>query len=140
MISKREEWQRKLVAWYAKNRRELPWRKTRDPYAIWVSEVMLQQTQVSTVIPYFEKWMARFPNIRSLAESTEEQVLEIWQGLGYYRRAKLLRRGAQWVLENGVPRTYQEWLKVPGVGPYTAAAVSSISQRFPAALVDGNVE
>ena len=101
---------------------------------------MLQQTQVATVIPYFEKWMARFPNIRSLAESTEEQALEIWQGLGYYRRAKLLRRGAQWVLENGVPRTYQEWLKVPGIGPYTAAAVSSISQRFPAALVDGNVE
>lgn len=135
-----DEWRRSLVAWYAKNRRELPWRKTRDPYAVWVSEVMLQQTQVATVVPYFERWMARFPTVKTLAESTEEQVLEIWQGLGYYRRAKLLRNGAQWVAQNGIPQSYQEWLNVPGIGPYTAAAISSISQGYPAAVVDGNVE
>lgn len=139
-MSFREEWQHRLSEWFADHQRDLPWRKTRDPYAIWVSEVMLQQTQVATVLPYYDRWMLRFPTVGALAEATEAHVLEIWQGLGYYRRAKLLLRGARYIVENGLPKTYGQWLKVPGVGAYTAAAASSICENYPAAVVDGNVE
>lgn len=129
-----------LLRWYDLAKRDLPWRKTTDPYAIWVSEIMLQQTQVATVIPYWEKWMARFPTVQDLAESDEQDVLSIWQGLGYYRRCRLLLAGAKWVGENGVPNDVEGWLSVPGVGRYTSGAIASIAQNVPAALVDGNVE
>lgn len=118
----------------------MPWRRTKDPYAIWVSEVMLQQTQVSVVIPYYERWMTRFPSVGSLASASEEEVLTLWQGLGYYRRAKGLIAGARFVLDRGMPTNPAEWQRVPGVGAYTAGAISSIAQGQPSALVDGNVE
>lgn len=130
-----------LLVWYAAHRRILPWREEPTPYRVWVSEIMLQQTQVSTVIPYFERWMRQFPDIKALACATEQDVLERWSGLGYYRRAKNLRRGAQKVADQGrLPSNIDEWLEVPGVGPYTAGAIASISQGIPAAIVDGNVE
>jgi A/G-specific adenine glycosylase len=133
-------WREGLLKWYGANRRDLPWRRTCDPYAIWISEVMLQQTQVATVIPYFERWMSRFPIVESLAEADEQDVLSLWQGLGYYRRAKLLRKGACWIVANGWPSDVAAWREVPGVGEYTAAAIGSIAQNLPAAVVDGNVE
>ena len=118
----------------------MPWRRTKDAYSIWVSEVMLQQTQVSVVIPYYERWMSRFPTVGSLAQSTEEDVLQVWQGLGYYRRAKSLLAGAKFIVENGFPSDANGWKKVPGVGDYTAGAIASIALSHPASLVDGNVE
>jgi A/G-specific adenine glycosylase len=118
----------------------MPWRKTKDAYSIWVSEVMLQQTQVSVVIPYYERWMTRFPSVGSLASASEEEVLQLWQGLGYYRRAKSLLSGAQYVLERGMPSDISGWRKVPGIGAYSAGAIASIAQELPVALVDGNVE
>jgi A/G-specific adenine glycosylase len=133
-------WQSRLLDWYRERARPLPWRETNDPYAIWVSEVMLQQTQVATVIPYWFRWMERFPTVSALADASEDDVLGFWQGLGYYRRAKLLRHGAQFVVLNGMPRNAAEWLRVPSVGRYTAGAIASIALREPAALVDGNVE
>jgi len=132
---------RSLLDWYDANRRDLPWRATRDPYAIWVSEIMLQQTQVATVLPYFERWMARFPDVATLAAADEQDVLSQWQGLGYYRRCRFLLQGARYVA--GLPdwpRTAEAWRKVPGVGPYTAGAIASIAFEEPTPLVDGNVE
>jgi len=129
--------------WFEKNRRNLPWRKTSDPYAIWVSEVMLQQTQVVTVIPYYERFLSSFPNLMSLANASEEKVLAHWAGLGYYSRARNLHRGAKFLLENHkgrFPLTRDEMLKVPGIGPYTAGAVLSIAFDLKEPLVDGNVE
>lgn len=131
---------KKLLAWYDAEKRDLPWRRTRDPYAIWVSEIMLQQTQVATVIPYFEKWMSCFPNAQTLAEADEQEVLSQWQGLGYYRRARMLHQGARFVCENGIPRAAIDLEKVPGIGKYTAGAISSIAFNETAPLVDGNVE
>lgn len=118
----------------------MPWRRTKDPYAIWVSEVMLQQTQVSVVIPYYERWMKHFPSVGSLATASEEEVLQLWQGLGYYRRAKSLLVGARYVIEHGFPEDVVGWKRVPGVGNYTAGAIVSIALGQPVALVDGNVE
>lgn len=129
-----------LLRWYSQHKRPLPWRNSSDPYPIWVSEVMLQQTRVTTVIPYFERWMARFPTVEDLASSPEQSALALWQGLGYYRRCKLLRAGALWVVERGVPQSYAGWLGVPGVGPYTAAAIASICLGEPIAVADGNVK
>jgi len=129
-----------LLAWYDAHRRDLPWRRTSDPYAVWVSEIMLQQTQVATVIPYWERWMARFPTPSVLASADEQDVLSVWQGLGYYRRCRLLQEGARWVAVHGTPSSVAEWRAVPGIGPYTAGAIASISQGLPAPLVDGNVE
>lgn len=129
-----------LLDWYDANKRDLPWRLTHDPYAVWVSEIMLQQTQVATVIPYFERWMARFPTVEILARAEDQDVLSVWQGLGYYRRCRLLLAGARWVAENGFPSGASDWLGVPGVGRYTAAAISSIALGEPVAVVDGNVE
>jgi A/G-specific adenine glycosylase len=128
-----------LLEWYAREGRDLPWRRTKDPYAIWVSEVMLQQTQVKTALPYYGRWMRRFPDVRSLAEADEQDALAIWQGLGYYRRCRMLLTGARWVAEHGMPQTRDAWIRVPGVGPYTAAAIASICFGEPAAVVDGNV-
>jgi A/G-specific adenine glycosylase len=129
-----------LLRWYDAHKRDLPWRRTSDPYAVWVSEVMLQQTQVATVIPYWERWLKRFPTVESLAQADEQDALAQWQGLGYYRRCRLLMQGAKWVAEHGMPTTAAGWLAVPGVGPYTAGAIASIAQGDPAPLVDGNVE
>jgi A/G-specific adenine glycosylase len=129
-----------LLDWFDAHRRDLPWRRTSDPYAIWVSEIMLQQTQVATVIPYWDRWMARFPTVESLASSHDEDVLSAWQGLGYYRRCRLLLQGARWVVEHGMPRGAKDWQSVAGVGRYTAGAIASIAFEEQAALVDGNVE
>jgi A/G-specific adenine glycosylase len=129
-----------LLGWYDQFRRDLPWRRTSDFWAIWVSEVMLQQTLVGTVIPYWEKWMDRFPSPESLASADEETAMALWQGLGYYRRCRLLRQGAAYVAAKGAPRSYDEWRKVPGVGPYTAGAIASIAFGETVPVVDGNVE
>lgn len=128
----------RLMTWYDRARRDLPWRATDDPYAIWVSEVMLQQTQATTVHPYFERWLSAFPNVRDLADASEERVFALWQGLGYYRRCENLMRGAKLVRERGWPRSAEEWRGLPGVGPYTAGAIASrvLNARLPA--IDGN--
>lgn len=129
-----------LLRWFGASKRDLPWRRTQDPYAIWVSEIMLQQTQVATVIPYWWRWMERFPTVDVLASADEQDVLSFWQGLGYYRRCRLLLDGARWVVEHGMPTTAEGWLQVPGIGKYTAGAIASIAYGCPAPLVDGNVE
>ena len=129
-----------LLSWFYENQRAMPWRKTKDPYSIWVSEIMLQQTQVATVIPYYERWMKKFPSVETLANAEEQDALALWQGLGYYSRCKNLLKGARWVKENGLPTHSSLWKLVPGIGPYTSAAIASISQNEPIALVDGNVE
>jgi len=131
-----------LNLWYQKIARPLPWRENHDPYRIWVSEIMLQQTQVETVISYYLRFLKRFPSLKSLAESDEQEVLTLWSGLGYYRRAKNLRKGAQYLLSlrGEFPRTRDEILRVPGIGPYTAGAILSIAFDLPEALVDGNVQ
>lgn len=135
--------QGRLVRWYQKNRRQLPWRQTRDPFYIWISEVMLQQTQVKTVIPYYLKFLDRFRDITSLAEADLQDVLKIWEGMGYYARARNLHRAAKVVLERyggEIPAVWQESRKLPGVGPYIASAVLSIAHGLPYAVVDGNVK
>ena len=129
-----------LLHWYRTHRRDLPWRRTSDPYSIWVSEVMLQQTQVSTVIPYYERWLRDYPTVGELAVAAEQDVLARWAGLGYYRRCRLLHQGARYVVQVGMPTTLEGWREVPGIGKYTAAAIASIAQRLPVPLVDGNVE
>ena len=128
-----------LLAWYKVNRRDLPWRRTRDPYAILVSEVLLQQTRVNQALTYYERFLQVFPDFAALAEASEEEVLRIWAGAGYYRRARNLHRLAKEVAEKGLPKTYAELLGLPGIGPYTAAAVASIAFGEPVAVVDGNV-
>ncbi len=133
---------RSLLHWFARAKRPMPWRKTRDAYAIWVSEMMLQQTTVATVIPYYERFMDRFPNVMALAASDEDAVLSLWSGLGYYSRARNLRAAARVIVDKHdgrFPRTLDEALTLPGVGPYTAAAVTSMAYANPAAVVDGNV-
>src|SRR4051812_16418949 len=133
--------QETLLSWYAVCRRDLPWRRTRDPYAIWVSEIMLQQTRVETVIPYYERFLTRFPTAMALAEAPPDDVLAAWSGLGYYRRARLLLDGARVVAGKGgiVPGDRVALLEVPGVGKYTAGAIASIAFGEPVGLVDGNV-
>ena len=132
----------RLLSWYGRIRRDLPWRRTRDPYAIWVSETMLQQTRVETVLPYYARFLASFPDVLTLAEAREERVLALWSGLGYYRRARMLHAAAKVVVkEHGgvLPATEAELRELPGVGAYTAGAVASIAFGRRAALVDGNV-
>ncbi|MGB0332508.1 MAG: A/G-specific adenine glycosylase, partial [Planctomycetota bacterium] len=134
---------RELTLWYAANKRDLPWRRTSDPYAIWVSEAMLQQTRVETVKEYWPRFLERFPTASALAAAEEEAVLEAWSGLGYYRRARSLQAAARVIAEEhgGVfPKDLGAALDLPGVGPYTAGAVVSIAYDVPAPLVDGNVE
>ncbi|HLV78642.1 MAG TPA: A/G-specific adenine glycosylase [Chthonomonadaceae bacterium] len=130
-----------LLAWYRQHRRDLPWRGG-DPYAVWVSEIMLQQTQVATVIPYFERFMARFPTVEALAAAPIEAVLKQWAGLGYYARARNLHRAAQVVVaQHGgrIPDTPEEIERLPGIGRYTAGAILSIAYNLPRPLVDANV-
>jgi A/G-specific adenine glycosylase len=133
---------RAVVESYARARRDLPWRRARDPYAIWVSEIMLQQTRVQTVIPYWQRWMARFPTVHALAGAPLDDVLAAWAGLGYYTRARNLWTGAQAVASRWggeLPRHAAELREVPGIGPYTAGAIASIAFGERAPLVDGNV-
>lgn len=133
-----------LSKWFKKNARTLPWRSNPDPYSVWLSEVMLQQTQVITVLPYFARFKKEFPQVQDLAKAHLDQVLKLWEGLGYYSRARNLHRGAQAIAERldqgqGFPKNRDEWIKIPGVGPYTAGAVASIVHNERAAIVDGNV-
>jgi len=133
---------KKLIYWYLKNKRELPWRKTKDPYRVWLSEIMLQQTRVAQGLPYFLKFTEAFPTVFDLAKAEEIEVLKLWQGLGYYSRARNLHFTAKYISEelNGVfPKTYKELLQLKGVGDYTASAIASICYDEPVAVVDGNV-
>lgn len=133
---------RLLLAWYAEEKRDLPWRKTKDPYAIWISEVMLQQTQVKTVIPYFGRFLHRFPDVKQLAAASLEEVLTVWSGLGYYSRARRLWEGAHYICDQWggeIPKAYESLLLVPGIGQYTAGAIASIAFGQRAAAIDGNV-
>lgn len=137
-----EETRAKLLAWYDANGRDLPWRRTRDPYAIWVSEIMCQQTRVETVVPYYERFMARFPTTSALADASEDDVMSQWSGLGYYRRARLLHAGVKDVVARyggEVPAEAEDRLGLPGVGRYTAGAIGSIAFDREEPVVDGNV-
>lgn len=132
----------KLIDWYLVNARDLPWRKTQDPYPIWLSEIMLQQTRISQGLPYFFKFIEEFPTVFHLANASEDQVLKLWQGLGYYSRARNLHSTAKHVAYNlnGIfPSTYKELKTLKGVGDYTASAIASFCYREPVAVVDGNV-
>ncbi len=132
----------RLLRWYRRHRRDLPWRRTQDPYRIWVSEIMLQQTRVETVLPYFERFLERFPSLEALARAEAEEVLGAWSGLGYYRRARLLHRAAGQVAADGgeLPRDLSGLRALPGIGDYTAAAIGSIAFGLVAPAIDGNVE
>ena len=129
-----------LLSWFRENGRDLPWRQTRDPYAIWLSEIILQQTQVKQGWEYWERFMRRWPTVEALAAATEDEVLREWQGLGYYSRARNLHYAAQQIVaRGGFPNTIEEIIKLKGVGDYTAAAIGSIAFNLPVAVVDGNV-
>ena len=132
----------RLLAWYELNQRDLPWRRSGDPYAIWVSEIMLQQTRVETVIPYYERWMARFPNVRVLARASQQEVLKFWEGLGYYSRARNLHASAQIIVEEyeaQLPPDPEQLKELPGIGEYTAAAIASMAFGLDAPALDGNI-
>jgi len=144
MLPSRElsAFRKRLLGWFRQYQRDLPWRRTRDPYRIWLSEIMLQQTRVTAVIPYFERFLERFPDIHSLAQAPQEEVLRLWSGLGYYSRARNLQRAAQeLVLRYGgvFPRDVESALALPGIGRYTAAAILSIAYGGKHAVLDGNV-
>ena len=133
----------RLLEWYERSRRDLPWRRSSDSYAIWVSEIMLQQTRVAVVVERYQAFMARFPTLARLASAPEQEVLAEWSGLGYYRRARMLHRAAQFVVEHyggSLPKTAEELRSLPGIGAYTAAAIASIAHGERVAVVDGNVE
>lgn len=132
--------QQRLLAFYDTHRRALPWREDPEPYAVWVSEVMLQQTRVEAVIPYFERWLERFPTVAALAEADRDEVLKAWEGLGYYSRARHLHAAARLVRERGeMPRQPEALRELPGIGEYTAGAIASIAFGLPVPAVDGNV-
>jgi A/G-specific adenine glycosylase len=128
-----------LLGWFERHRRDLPWRRTRDPYAIWISEIMLQQTRVAAVIPYYQRFLDRFPNASALAGAPEQDLLAHWAGLGYYHRARNLQKAARVIDQRGFPETYEAIRELPGIGEYTSAAVASIAFDLPHAAVDGNV-
>ncbi len=132
--------QSSLISWYHDNHRDLPWRRTQDPYKIWISEVMLQQTTVVTVLPYYERFLKAFPNIKKLAQAPLEKVLELWSGLGYYSRARNLHKAAQALHQNGgFPQTATELEQLPGFGPYTSRAVATFAFQEKVGVLDGNV-
>jgi A/G-specific adenine glycosylase len=132
-----------LMQWYQKNARDLPWRSAPQPYRTWISEVMLQQTQVETVLPYFERWMVRFPDLPSLAAASEQDVLAIWEGLGYYSRARNIWKAARIIMDKhggSIPGSVEELKKLPGIGEYIAAAIASIAFGVDVAALDGNIK
>jgi A/G-specific adenine glycosylase len=142
-ITQKEKIQERLLRWFEINGRDLPWRKTRDPYAIWVSEIMLQQTQVRTVIPYYQKFLKCFPTVRHLARADLSKVLKVWEGLGYYSRARNLHRASQIVLNHfhgTAPDTQKDLLSLPGIGRSTAGAILSFAYNKEAAILDGNAK
>ncbi len=133
---------KRLLGWFRQFHRDLPWRRTRDPYRIWLSEIMLQQTRVAAVIPYYERFLERFPDVRALAEAPQEEVLRLWSGLGYYSRARNLQKAAQEIVakhHGKFPRDFDETLALSGIGQYTAAAILSIAYDAKHAALDGNV-
>ena len=139
---KKGDFSKKLIEWYDGNHRDLPWRNTQDAYKIWLSEIILQQTRVAQGLPYYKKFIRHYPNINSLAEAKEQAVLRLWQGLGYYTRARNLVKCAREVVKNYAgkfPGTFQELKKLPGIGDYTAAAIASFAFEEPVPVVDGNV-
>ncbi len=144
MIDKRtnQRFSNLLLEWYKENARNLPWRRTTDPYQIWVSEIMLQQTRVETVIPYYQRWMDRFPTLKDLAQAGQDEMLSCWEGLGYYRRANNLHQAVKEVVSNyggNLPTDPEILQQLPGIGRYTAGAISSIAFNQPAPVLDGNV-
>lgn len=131
-----------LIKWFTHAARQLPWRNRNDAYGIWISEIMLQQTQVSTVVDYWNRWMIRFPTVMDLAAAKESEVFEVWQGLGYYSRARNIMKSAQTIVnehDGQIPNSHAELLDLPGIGPYTAGAIASIAFGLPKPLLDGNV-
>src|SRR5271169_6599673 len=131
-----------LLNWFSANARDLPWRRTRDPYAIWVSEIMLQQTQVKTVIPYWKRWMRELPTIKAVAKAPSAKIHTLWEGLGYYTRVRNLQKAAQQIVEKHggkFPQRFDDVLALPGIGRYTAGAICSIAFNQPTPILDGNV-
>lgn len=142
IVEKKDEFRNTLLSWYDEVKRDLPWRRTSNPYYIWVSEVMLQQTRVDTVIPYYERFIERYPTMEKLVKADEDELLKMWEGLGYYSRARNLQTGVREVIEvygGVVPKTRKEIQTLKGIGPYTAGAVLSIAFGIPEHAVDGNV-
>jgi A/G-specific adenine glycosylase len=137
------QFRERLLQWFDENARDLPWRRTKDPYRIWLSEVMLQQTRVAAVLEHYAEFLRRFPTLKDLASASEADVLAAWSGLGYYRRVRMMHQAAQKVvdeLDSTIPNTAEELRKLPGIGEYTSAAIASIAFGEPIAVVDGNVE
>src|SRR5690349_290638 len=142
LAAEKMRFRRQLLGWFRKSGRDLPWRRTRDPYAVMVSEFMLQQTQVASVIPYYHRWLERFPTFKALALSSETDVLRAWQGLGYYARARNLHAAAKYVLENfggRLPANPAKIAMLSGVGRYTAGAIASFAFDLPQPIVDANI-
>ncbi|MGH9756149.1 MAG: A/G-specific adenine glycosylase, partial [Candidatus Acidiferrales bacterium] len=134
--------QRQLLAWFRAHKRDLPWRRSKNPYRIWIAEIMLQQTRIAVVLPYYRRFLRRFPGVESLARAREAEVLKMWSGLGYYSRARNLHRAARQIVTHhsgNFPRALEDALALPGIGTYTAAAVLSIAYDAPLAVLDGNV-
>jgi len=143
ILESKQEFQKTLLTWFKKHQRDLPWRGIDDPYRIWISEVMLQQTQVKKVVGYYERFIKRFPDVQQLAAATLQDVLKVWEGLGYYARARNLHKAANIVVEDldgVIPNDYSNFRQLPGVGDYSAAAVLSITFNAPYAAVDGNIK
>lgn len=133
----------KLLDWYDRSHRDLPWRNTRDPYLIWLSEIILQQTRVAQGMPYYQRFTSTLPTVKDFAEASEDDILKLWQGLGYYSRARNMHKAAQKIVNqhnSSFPKTYKELLGLPGVGPYTASAIASFAFDLPHPVVDGNVQ
>src|SRR5438105_1972274 len=133
---------RELLRWFGEHARDLPWRRTRDPYAIWVSEIMLQQTQVKTVLPYWDRWMRALPTIETLAKARPRTIHKLWEGLGYYTRVRNMQKAARLICDahgGKFPETFEEILALPGIGRYTAGAICSIGFNQPTPILDGNV-
>lgn len=136
------EFSNSLIKWYLQNKRDLPWRNTQDPYPVWLSEIILQQTRVAQGLPYYQAFIAAFPTVHDLANASEQEVLKLWQGLGYYSRARNLHHAAQYIsyeLQGEFPNNYQELLNIKGIGTYTAAAIASFCYKEVVPVVDGNV-
>lgn len=142
MIGEIQSLQERLLSWFRRHGRALPWRQKRSSYRTWISEMMLQQTQVKTVVPYFKRWMNELPSIRALNRASERKVLTLWQGLGYYNRARNIKKAASFIrrkYQGKIPQDYEEILKIPGIGPYSAAAILSLAYNKKVPLVDGNI-